>query len=412
MDSDKRKLLINTGFLYLLTFSSFVFGVITLPYQTRVLGPEMFGVIGFAAAFQQYFSIIIDFGFILSATKHVTENRLNKDYLGRILSSVTLAKILLGVIVLIFTFIIALFVPKILRYFGVIFCYWLLSVFTSLTPDFIYRGLENMKVVTYIALIVRFVFTLLIFVFLKKPDDYLMVPIFYTIGVVVSLIFIYWDLSRKQQISFLPVHFNEVLYALKDSSQYFLSRIAATVYGATNALIIGLIYPTTTMLGYYSSADKFKQMASQAGSPIADSLYPYMLRTKDYRSLYRIVGVIELFVIVGCLFLGLYSEEICILVFGDEYGYVGHVLLFLLPCIALIMPNYVFGFPALTPIGQQKWANYSVELAMVVQLLGIFVLWIIGELGIISLCCLTCLSELVVFVIRITVFFKHKNDCH
>ena len=96
-----RSLLKNTLYLYILTFSNYFFGFITLPYQTRVLGPEIYGILGFAVAFQAYFNLILDFGFLLSGTRIVSENAKSKTELSKILSGVTISKIILFIIILI-----------------------------------------------------------------------------------------------------------------------------------------------------------------------------------------------------------------------------------------------------------------------------------------------------------------------
>ena len=79
-----RKLMENTIMLYILTFSNYFFNFITIPYQTRILGPEIYGKIGFALAFATYFKLFFDFGFILSATESVSKNRDNKYWLQSI----------------------------------------------------------------------------------------------------------------------------------------------------------------------------------------------------------------------------------------------------------------------------------------------------------------------------------------
>ena len=58
----------NTGMLFLLTISNYVFNFITIPYQTRVLEPSIYGNIGFAMSVMSYFQLLTDFGFLLSAT--------------------------------------------------------------------------------------------------------------------------------------------------------------------------------------------------------------------------------------------------------------------------------------------------------------------------------------------------------
>lgn len=410
MEQKKKKLAANTFYLYLLTFTNYFFSFITVPYQTRVLGPEVFGIIGFALAFYTYFLLIIDYGFVLSATKTVAENSKDKYEIGKILSNVTIQKTILAIICLLILFVTSFFVNLIKENIVIIILYLLLAYLTNLTPDFIYRGLENMKILSIRAVVIRMIFTLLIFVFLKRPSQYLLVPIFQIIGVTVSLIWIYYDLIVKQRIHFAKSKFLEFKTTFLNSSNYFLSRIASTIYGATNTVIIGFLYPSSLILGYYTSAEKFKSLASQAASPIADSLYPYMIRTNDYRTLLRILIYIEIMVIVGCIILGLYASNICAILFGEEYASAGIFLQLFLPCIAIILPNYVMGFPALTPIGKQKWANFSVEIAMLNQLIGFGVLYFVGYLNAYSICCLTVLSDFICFFVRLYVFISSYRN--
>ena len=88
------KLAKNTFFLYALTAANYLFGLATIPYISRILGPlYSFGNLGFAMAFGAYFSLIIDFGFILSATKKVTMFADDKLELSKIFSAVTFIKL-------------------------------------------------------------------------------------------------------------------------------------------------------------------------------------------------------------------------------------------------------------------------------------------------------------------------------
>ena len=57
IDNSKKQLLKNTLFLYILTFSSQVLALITIPYQTRVLTPETYGVVGVAISVMTFATV-------------------------------------------------------------------------------------------------------------------------------------------------------------------------------------------------------------------------------------------------------------------------------------------------------------------------------------------------------------------
>ncbi|HDL8011399.1 TPA: oligosaccharide flippase family protein, partial [Yersinia enterocolitica] len=64
----------NIFSLLLLQGSNYIIPLLTLPYLTRVLGVEGFGVYSLTLSLAQYFVILIDFGFNLSASKKIAEH--------------------------------------------------------------------------------------------------------------------------------------------------------------------------------------------------------------------------------------------------------------------------------------------------------------------------------------------------
>src|SRR5690554_2514494 len=88
----------NALMLYILTFSNYLLYLITIPYQTRILGPSVFGEVGFAMSFTLYFQLFIDFGFMIFATELVSRHRHDKERVSTILSAVMWCKLILSLV--------------------------------------------------------------------------------------------------------------------------------------------------------------------------------------------------------------------------------------------------------------------------------------------------------------------------
>ncbi len=71
---------------------------VVVPYETRILGPTVYGTLGAATAIMVYFQLVIDFGFLLSGTQEVARSRDDRAEVSRIFTATTLAKLLLIVI--------------------------------------------------------------------------------------------------------------------------------------------------------------------------------------------------------------------------------------------------------------------------------------------------------------------------
>lgn len=393
---------LNTIMLYLLTFSNYFFALATIPYLTRILQPELYGLIGFAMAIMVYFQLIIDFGFMLSATQRVAENYSDCYKLRKITTSVLGAKVVLSVISLITLVVIDLWFD-IFSGENVLFgLFFLNTVFSSLIPDYLYRGLEKMRLITIRTVAVKALFTVLIYVFLQEPSQYCLVPLFYLFGSIAATLWSYIDIYKRFNIYFIRITENEIFDEIKISFPFFVSRIATTIYGASNIMMLKYIYPTNMEIGYYTSSDKIVSIARSASSPIADSLYPYMVKNRDYKLMFKILLWIMPLVLIGCIFLFVYAVPICMIIFGEQYAETGHILRYMIPLMVIVLPNYVFGFPALVPLGLARIANLSNVIGAVIQIIGLCFLFFNDLADVYNVCILTSITEGAVLLIRIT----------
>ena len=146
--SPYKNLLKNFTSLSVLQLSNYLFPLIILPYVVRVLGPDKYGLVQFAAAFNSYFLILCDYGFGLTGTRMISQNRNDHQNLSRIFSSIVIIRLLLFV----FSFALITVVVFSFERFILEWQVFLLSsgiVFGStLFPLWFFQGLEQMKYIT------------------------------------------------------------------------------------------------------------------------------------------------------------------------------------------------------------------------------------------------------------------------
>lgn len=92
----KGKVVQNTVMLYLMNFAKIALPLITLPYLTRVLSLNNYGTFTYVKTVMTYMQLIIDFGFLFSATKDIVEAGKDKKKIGSITGNVLIAKFILS----------------------------------------------------------------------------------------------------------------------------------------------------------------------------------------------------------------------------------------------------------------------------------------------------------------------------
>lgn len=154
---------------------------ITFPYLVRALQVENFGVVVFTQGIIQYFVLFTDYGFNLLGPKEIAQHDSRKER-GKIFASIFCAKLILLLISTII-FICMLIGLKYINDIDVaLYSIVYLTVIGNVVfPIWFFQGIQQMRYITIVNIIGRFLSVVCIFYFVKDPDDYILAGLFQAI---------------------------------------------------------------------------------------------------------------------------------------------------------------------------------------------------------------------------------------
>ncbi len=281
---NRKVLLENFLSLSILQVANYILPLLTVPYLIRVLGFEYFGLIAFAVATVEYFMILTNYGFELTATREISMNQSNKEKISEIFSSVILIKLFLMVFsffiltILIFSF------EKFHKDWIIYYLTFGVVLGNVLFPSWFFQGIENMKYITILNFISKTIFVLAIFIFVKFPSDYYLVPFFNFLGALFSGIIAQIIVRKNFGIKFKFQNLNTLRKYLIDGWYIFISRVAVSLYTTTNVFLLG-IFTNNTQVGYFSAIEKVVVAIGRMLDPINQAIYPHLakLYKKDFK---------------------------------------------------------------------------------------------------------------------------------
>jgi PST family polysaccharide transporter len=405
MKKEIKTLYNNTVMLYILQISRYIFPLLTFPYLTRVLQPENYGIMTFANGVMVYFQLLVDFGFLQSATNDCSLFRNDKSKLAKIVASNVQAKVILGLA----GFIVIYLLVNYFEVFNGKETYTILAYITVMlgifNVDYLFRGLEVMKIITYRTIAGRTIYTILIFVFIHKPEQYILIPIISSFGEIIILIWTWYYIRKNLGLRIKIVSLSETISAFKTSAMFFLSRIASTAYSSTNIVILGIIYNNASLAQFGVASSLIGNLRSLF-SPIADSLYPYMVLNKNYKLIKKTLLILMPLILLGTIGSFFLAGPIIRIMAGRDYADAIPIFQAFLPLVLITLPEYLLGFPVLGAMNRMKDANLSVIFAAIYHIIGLVLLYYLGNCNFISIALLTCSTELFVLIYRSVCVYK------
>lgn len=299
---DGKTVFANFGYLTLLQIAGYVFPLITMPYLARVIGADGFGKIAFAAAIVVWFQTIADWGFNFTATRDVAQCRDDKEKVSRIFSNVLWARCMLTFVSGLILVLLTLLIPSFRENWLIICLTFLMIPGHILFPDWFFQAVEKMKYTTLLNLGLKLLFTIAVFVFIKDENDYLLQPVFTTLGYLLCGVCALYIIINKWGYIIYKPDFCQCLLTIKSSTNVFINNMVPNLYNSFSVMLLGQLGGTSAT-GIFDGGNKFISIVYQFQSVLSRVFFPFLSRKSDKISVFARINLLAASILAIGLFL-------------------------------------------------------------------------------------------------------------
>jgi polysaccharide transporter, PST family len=354
-----RTLMRNILWLFSLQGLNYLIPLAVLPFLVRVLGIEKYGLVAFAQAFAQYFVILTDYGFNLSATKRIAMIRDDRERVSNVFWCVIILKVLFmlgGMLILV---LLVISVPRFRSEPMLYAAAYLAVIGTVLFPVWLFQGMEQMKYISIVTGGAKLASALALFIFVRHGSDYVPAMAILSGGTLAAgLVGFVVALRTFAIIPRLPA-LDDLRDTLRNGWHLFVSTAATSFYTNSNLFLVGVI-AGNVQAGYFSAAEKIIRGMQAMLVPITQAIYPHvnnlMGRSHELALAFLRKGFVWISVLsfVPSALLLLCAAPVAHLVVGPNAG----------PCIPLfrwmamlpfiIAISNVLGIQTMIPFGMER----------------------------------------------------------
>lgn len=390
----------NLFYSILLILANYVFPFLTYPYVSRVLGVENIGACNFVDSVINYFILFSMLGLDSLGVREIAKHRDNKEELDRTFSNLFVVNVALTSFMLIVLAIMTFAVPKFAAHKDLMLFGAFKLLFNSLLVEWLYKGLENFRLITIRSLIIKTLYVVLVFILVRTPQDvwiyYLLSCLLVVVNALVNILFAH----RSVHLSFSGIKF---LATFKSLFTLGLYAILTSMYTTFNVTFLGFVAGEVEV-GYYTTATKIYYMVMALFSAFTGVMMPRMSNLVSsgdmdkFKSFFHLsVEVLFGFSLPIIIWMMIMSSDIVGLIAGP--GYAGAVLpmTIIAPLVFVIGYEQVLVLQTLVPLGKDRillrnsiigagsGLLLNVLLVPIFAAVGSSIVWIVSELLILVL---------------------------
>ncbi|MDI9521237.1 MAG: oligosaccharide flippase family protein [Bacillota bacterium] len=392
--------------LYGIMLVQMFFPFLLLPYLTRVLSGNAYGVVVYVGTCMQYVAVIMEYGFILSGTRDIVRLKKHSDHdaISLYTGSVFQAK---GILALV-SAAAALglyFMSPILKEYKVYFIVsYLSAVLYSLLPDFLFRGLEIMHILAYRFVLFKGLSTLLKFILVKGDATMVYIPYIDFFAALVAFGVTIMAM-RKRNLGVRWADFSTVLKRLKESSSYFLTNVATSQYNSVCVLILGLSLGTNAV-AQWGVVMQVVIAVNSLYTPIINGIYPYMIREKNIGLIKKILVIAVPVLLFGGISMYFLAENVIMILAGELYSSAAYLLKISIPLMIIAFPTTLFGWPLLGAFGMENKVAKATVGALLFQVMLLAVLYLTKSVSLALVLMVRTGTDVYLLISRIVAFRK------
>lgn len=376
----------NSAWLTSAHLAGYAIPLLELPILTRALGPEVYGGVVFALSLALALSLVVEFGFNLSASREIARVRDDAGAIAQVVGSVLVAKLLLLILIAAFCGlgILALGRPEPLAE-GLIVPAALFVLAFGLSPFWFFQGLERMVGPIMLNLGLRVVGLGLLWIFVQDDSDgAVALYIMATAGLANTLITLVWML---RQTAFPVFSLAGGLREIRRGWHAFIYRSSNDVLMSASPALLGVAsgrYQT----GVFVPAEKLVKAAAGMATPVLTAFFPFLSRRfseSGQVSGWPVVFLLTGLSALGALLLAWLAPWLIGLLAGAEFADSADLLRLFVWLIPLRVMNQSLGLAILMPLGRDRWAGYSlIASAAAAMAFGFFLSREFGAVGMVA----------------------------
>ena len=404
-----KSIRLNALLNIILTLSNIIFPLITFPYVSRILNPEGIGVVSFFSSIGNYGVLIASLGISTYGIRAVASIREDKNKLSRIVQELAVINIIMSGLVTLLLLGMALVIKQLSKESSLLLITSLTILSSPLALNWLYSGIEEYAYITKRSLIFKVISLILIFLFVKKPADYVVyagITLFSTLGSNIlnvwhSRKFVY--IKRYKNLEFKK-HFKPMFYL-------FASLLAVNIYTNLDTVMLGFINGNEAV-GYYSVASKVKWILLSLITSISAVLLPrlsFYISKKDTSKFNKMLkessAVIFFIAIPLVAFFIVEAQNSIQLLGGEKYISATLSMQILMPILVISGFSNITGNQILIPMNRERYFMFAVSLGALVNL-GLNLI-LMPKLGIIGASMATLFAELTQMTVQFIYSYKY-----
>ena len=308
----------NTIFLYIAYIPRYLFPILLIPYLTRVIGFEDWGRLVFYIAYGAYIEAIIDYGFDFTGTRDISVHRKSKKKIEKILSTVITSKLFLSALCLIATLGLTVVFEGLREDIELFIGLTLVSIASSFSMFWYFKGIEEMKMVTYLTITSYSVSSILVFSFIKSPDDIILYPLFFFCSAALVSTIALSNVFSKNIFYFSNI--SDVISELKNHFRMMVVRVSPIFFINGNIICVALLFSEKTSAAFSLSL-KLVHSVRMLLTPFVDAGFPNissLIKEDENKAKSAVISLATILLLLSfAMTLGIYfSADLLIFLFA------------------------------------------------------------------------------------------------
>ena len=309
-----------------LQFLQYIFPIIALPYLGNVVGPKFFGIVNFLSVIVGYFSLMVTYGFDVSATREIARNTHDKSKIDELFSRVVSARLALFIVATVIFSVLNVTVPELKNHTRAAYASFLLVFGWVLMPNWYFQGTQKMDRIVPIHFVIKLVFVALLFVVIREPEHYYRYPLILSLSTVAVGLVTFLIAVIKDRIAF-RIRWDRATWDLLWKERYlFTTSIINNTYQTVSIILLGF-FVTFEEVGIFSLGWRLMNI-SQAliGIPLVFAMLPHatlgfqLSKEEGLNRVSQNVSTSMLALLAASTFMVFVSPWLVHSLFGSEYS--------------------------------------------------------------------------------------------